>query len=101
MRPQAKRAVEILLWMSEHMDKLDPVLELDEKIWYRKRHEMEHLAIACGIHSEFQTVGDYIHQDDIIAIKEFLGVTDDCMFQLFEESDLPGAKAYEGGCIFD
>lgn len=82
--------LDVLLWIGDHVDQFEPVIEMDEKVWFRKRHEMSHIASYCGISDEFKCIGDYIHQDDLHYVQEVLGVTDDCMQQLFVESELPG-----------
>ena len=50
---------------------------------------MRHVAAACGLVVEFDSLGSYIHKDDLPTVQIFLDVTDACMRQLFEESELP------------
>jgi len=63
-----------------------PVFELEPFMWYRKKEEATHIAKACGVEAEFQALAGYIHYDDMQSVQSFLGVTDHCMTQLFEEN---------------
>ena len=47
------------------------------------------LVVACGIEVEFDSLSDIIHAQDLREVQKFLGVTDDCMEQLFTETELP------------
>ncbi len=79
-----------LAWIISNAEYIEPLIELEKKVWFRKRQEMGHIARACGVFDLFESLGSYIHQDDMEYVRETLGVTDDCMVQLFEESVLPG-----------
>lgn len=91
MADNSTTSLGFFLWIGEHIDQLEPVLKVDDNvIWYRKRVEMSHIARACGILFEFESIGEYVPHDALPDIQDILGVTDDCMRQLFIESDLPG-----------
>lgn len=59
-----------------------------EDMWYRKRDEMAYVAVACGVENEFKNLSPYVHRDDLRHVKQMLDITDACMEQLFEKSDV-------------
>lgn len=62
-------------------------------MWYKKKTDPVALYIArqCGIEKEFECLGSVLHADDLEKVrKEFLGVSEDTIKQLFEKKELSG-----------